>query len=160
MTSRWTTNVKEDAERTAEQQRRKDEKRKRKHERRETDGSRQPQVERSEKRRRSDSTGIQDVGIDETVATQSFTTSVAETSGSIDRYTIINDISEGQYGSVSRAQAKETGKMVALKKVKRESTRSSSFPLTALREIQLLQDCNHNHILHLHEVVTDQSLQE
>lgn len=164
MTSRWSTNGKEDAERTAEQQRQKREKRKRKDERRETgrqtEGRHQRQVELSEKRQRVISSEPEDSGTAVAVATESIATSIAETSGSFDQYTILNDIAEGQYGSVSRAQAKNTGSIVALKKVKRDSSRTSSFSLTALREIQLLRDCDHDHILHLHEVVTDKSLQE
>lgn len=73
-------------------------------------------------------------------------------SRSLDIYEILNNIEEGSYGFVSRAKAKQSGDIVALKRLKVEHT-NEGFPVTGLREIQTLRACVHPHIVKLREVV-------
>lgn len=72
-------------------------------------------------------------------------------------YAHCNQISEGVYGVVHRARCKETQTVVALKKIKYYKS-VSGFPLTSLREIQLLLELsqfNHPNIVRVREVVTN-----
>ena len=69
------------------------------------------------------------------------------------KYDKLNDIEEGTYGWVVRAEEKATGKVVALKKLKLEPNDPNGLPVTGLREIQILQDCKHRNIVKLEEVV-------
>ena len=80
-------------------------------------------------------------------------------SSSISEYAILNPIEEGSYGHVSRARAKSTGDVVALKKLKMDNT-SDGFPVTALREIQTLRACSHPHVVSLREVVLGDTFSE
>ncbi|EEY20881.1 cyclin-dependent kinase G-1 [Verticillium alfalfae VaMs.102] len=72
---------------------------------------------------------------------------------SVERYDKLNDIEEGTYGWVSRAKDTATGKVVALKRLKLEPTDHNGLPVTGLREIQILRDCQHRNIVNLEEVV-------
>ncbi|KAG7140225.1 Serine/threonine-protein kinase ppk23 like [Verticillium longisporum] len=72
---------------------------------------------------------------------------------SVERYDKLNDIEEGTYGWVSRAKDTATGKVVALKRLKLEPTDHNGLPVTGLREIQILKDCQHRNIVSLEEVV-------
>jgi len=58
----------------------------------------------------------------------------------------------GAYGKVFKAKDVQTGKLVALKKIKTEN--HDGFPVTALREIKLLQGLSHDNVVSLQEVVT------
>merc|ERR1719320_364422 len=69
-------------------------------------------------------------------------------------YTHCNQISEGVYGVVHRAKDKETGKLVALKKIKYWKS-LSGFPLSSLREITLLLSLDHINIIKVKEIVTN-----
>ncbi|KIW08457.1 uncharacterized protein PV09_01360 [Verruconis gallopava] len=69
----------------------------------------------------------------------------------------LNSIEEGSYGWVSRAQDKTTNEIVALKRLKMDNL-YEGFPITALREIQTLQQARHKHIVKLLEVVTGDAL--
>ncbi|KAJ4305406.1 hypothetical protein N0V90_000937 [Kalmusia sp. IMI 367209] len=60
----------------------------------------------------------------------------------------LNHIEEGSYGWVS------TGSVVALKKVKMDYVQQEGFPITALREITILQRARHKNIVSLHEVLS------
>lgn len=71
---------------------------------------------------------------------------------SVENYEKLNDIEEGAYGWVSRAKDLNTGKVVALKRLKMENT-PDGIPVTGLREIQTLMDCDHPNIIALQEVV-------
>jgi cell division cycle 2-like protein len=73
---------------------------------------------------------------------------------SVERFDRLNPIEEGSYGYVSRAKDETTGEIVAIKKLKLDSTRDAGFPVTALREIQCLNAAKHRHIVELREVVT------
>ncbi|VFQ65021.1 unnamed protein product [Cuscuta campestris] len=73
-------------------------------------------------------------------------------------YERLNKISEGIYGIVYRARDKKTGEIVALKKVKILNQRDAEeygFPLTSLREINILASFNHPSIVKVKEVVVD-----
>ncbi|CRK25521.1 hypothetical protein BN1708_004052 [Verticillium longisporum] len=72
---------------------------------------------------------------------------------SVEHYDKLNDIEEGTYGWVSRAKDTATGKVVALKRLKLEPTDHNGLPVTGLREIQILKDCQHRNIVSLEEVV-------
>lgn len=63
----------------------------------------------------------------------------------------LDRIGEGTYGTVFRARDKESGAIVALKKVK--VVLHNGFPLTSVREIKLLLKLDHPNIVKLHEVV-------
>jgi len=71
----------------------------------------------------------------------------------------LNDIEEGSYGWVSRAREISTGEIVALKKVKMDHLQDG-FPITALREIAILQKARHKNIVDLRETVMGDSLNE
>jgi cell division cycle 2-like protein len=71
---------------------------------------------------------------------------------SVEDYEKLNDIEEGAYGWVSRAKDSRTGKVVALKRLKMENAQDG-VPVTGLREIQTLMDCEHENIVRLREVV-------
>lgn len=72
---------------------------------------------------------------------------------SVENYDKLNDIEEGAYGWVARAKERATGKVVALKRLKIDPKDRSGLPVTGLREIQILKDCDHRNIVKLREVV-------
>ncbi|KAI5782669.1 kinase-like domain-containing protein [Geopyxis carbonaria] len=67
-------------------------------------------------------------------------------------YEPLNHIEEGSYGVVSRARDRETGEIVALKKLKLERE-TDGFPITSLREIRTLMEARHENVVNLREVV-------
>jgi cell division cycle 2-like len=71
---------------------------------------------------------------------------------SVEDYEKLNDIEEGAYGWVSRARDSTTGQVVALKRLKMDNAQDG-MPVTGLREIQTLMDCEHPNIVTLREVV-------
>ncbi|XP_047169516.1 cyclin-dependent kinase G-2 isoform X2 [Vigna umbellata] len=76
---------------------------------------------------------------------------------SVDEFERLNKIDEGTYGVVYRARDKKTGEIVALKKVKMEKEKEG-FPLTSLREINILLSFHHPSIVDVKEVVVGSSL--
>lgn len=72
---------------------------------------------------------------------------------SVENYDKLNDIEEGAYGWVARAKELATGKVVALKRLKIEPTDRNGLPVTGLREIQILKDCQHRNVVKMQEVV-------
>ncbi|KMT07530.1 hypothetical protein BVRB_6g151410 isoform C [Beta vulgaris subsp. vulgaris] len=76
---------------------------------------------------------------------------------SVDEFERLNKIDEGTYGVVYRAKDKKTGEIVALKKVKMEKEREG-FPLTSLREINILLSLHHLSIVDVKEVVVGSNL--
>ena len=76
---------------------------------------------------------------------------------SVEDYEKLNDIEEGAYGWVSRAKDIVTGKVVALKRLKMENSQDG-IPVTGLREIQTLMDCDHINIVGLQEVVVGEDM--
>ncbi|KAI1006997.1 Cyclin-dependent kinase [Podosphaera aphanis] len=71
---------------------------------------------------------------------------------SVEEFEKLNDIEEGSYGWVSRAKDTSTGEIVVLKRLKKDIA-NEGVPVTGLREIQTLRDCDHPNILNLREVV-------
>ena len=57
---------------------------------------------------------------------------------SMDKYAKLEKVGEGTFGKVYKAQCKETGRLVALKKTRLEME-EEGVPSTALREVSLLQ---------------------
>ncbi|KAH9300690.1 hypothetical protein KI387_012273, partial [Taxus chinensis] len=76
---------------------------------------------------------------------------------SVDEFERLNKIDEGTYGVVYRAKNKKTEEIVALKKVKMEKEREG-FPLTSLREINVLLSFHHPSVVDVKEVVVGGNL--
>ncbi|KAH7921798.1 Pkinase-domain-containing protein [Leucogyrophana mollusca] len=72
-------------------------------------------------------------------------------------YERLNQIEEGSYGVVFRARDKETGDIVALKKLKLDEEKHG-FPITALREVNALMSCRHENVVRIREVVVGDTL--
>ena len=72
-------------------------------------------------------------------------------------YERLNSIEEGSYGVVFRAKDKQTGDIVALKKLKLDEEKQG-FPITALREINALMVCKHENVVGIREVVVGETL--
>lgn len=82
-------------------------------------------------------------------------------------YERLGAVGAGQYGEVSKAKDKASGRLVALKKIKMENQDGacvcrcpggrchSGFPTTAIREIKYLQHIRHRNIVELVEIITD-----
>ncbi|KAI6243474.1 putative serine/threonine-protein kinase [Aphelenchoides fujianensis] len=74
---------------------------------------------------------------------------------SIDEFRLLNRVSEGTFGVVFRAEERQTKDVVALKQLKMEREREG-FPITSLREINMLMKCRrHPNVVGLREIVTD-----
>ncbi|KIM23784.1 hypothetical protein M408DRAFT_250265 [Serendipita vermifera MAFF 305830] len=80
-----------------------------------------------------------------------------QTSRSVYSYERLNQIEEGSYGVVFRAKDKQTGEVVALKKLKLDEEKHG-FPITALREINSLMTCRHENVVRIREVVVGDTL--
>jgi cell division cycle 2-like len=78
-------------------------------------------------------------------------------SRSVYSYEKLNSIEEGSYGVVFRARDKQTGDIVALKKLKLDEEKYG-FPITALREINALMVCRHDNVVRIREVVVGETL--
>lgn len=61
-------------------------------------------------------------------------------------------IGEGTYGVVYKARCRTSGETVALKRVRMDRERDG-MPLTSLREIKILQRCDHENVVRLHRVI-------
>ncbi|CAG8548116.1 10423_t:CDS:2 [Racocetra persica] len=72
-------------------------------------------------------------------------------------YEKLGQVGEGTYGKVYKAKNRDTGEIVALKRIRMESEKEG-FPVTALREIKLLQRLRHDHIVHLKEIMVYQGV--
>lgn len=71
-------------------------------------------------------------------------------------YIKIEKIGEGTYGVVYKGKHKRSGKIVALKKIRLESE-EEGVPSTAIREISLLKELQHPHIVCLEDVLLQES---
>jgi len=69
-----------------------------------------------------------------------------------DKYEKLQKIGEGTYGDVFRGRDRETNQIVAMKKIKLEHT-EEGVPSTAVREISLLKELNHETVIRLLNVV-------
>ncbi|XP_035469946.2 cyclin-dependent kinase 12 isoform X2 [Scophthalmus maximus] len=72
----------------------------------------------------------------------------------VDKFDIIGIIGEGTYGQVYKAKDKDTGELVALKKVRLDNEKEG-FPITAIREIKILRQLKHRSVVNMKEIVTD-----
>ena len=69
-----------------------------------------------------------------------------------DLYAIVSLVGEGTFGKVYKARNTVTKVYVALKRIRMESERDG-FPVTAMREIKLLQSLRHPNIVRLYEMM-------
>ena len=74
--------------------------------------------------------------------------------GNAEKYKIIEQVGEGTYGQVYKANDDKSNVMVALKKVRLENEKEG-FPITAVREIKILRQLDHPNIVKLLDIVTD-----
>ncbi len=70
----------------------------------------------------------------------------------MDKYRILECIGEGTYGKVFKAQERESGVVVAIKKFKQNEDEDSHVRKTMFREIKVLQEYRHDNIVNLREV--------
>lgn len=68
------------------------------------------------------------------------------------RYKHVTKLGEGTYGSVYKATERASGKTVAFKRMV-VSSEDEGVPGTAIREICLLKELQHDHIVHVYEVL-------
>ncbi|KAK6462253.1 kinase of RNA polymerase II carboxy-terminal domain, alpha subunit [Scheffersomyces coipomensis] len=66
----------------------------------------------------------------------------------------VQQVGEGTYGKVYKAKNNITNDYVALKKLRLETEREG-FPITSIREIKLLQSCDHPNIVGLLEMMVE-----
>jgi cyclin-dependent kinase 12/13 len=71
---------------------------------------------------------------------------------SVEKYEKVKCIGSGTYGCVYEAKHKETGEVVALKKIK-TLTETDGVPITTIREIMALKSLQHPNLVQLKEVV-------
>lgn len=76
---------------------------------------------------------------------------------SVQAFKRLNTIAGGTYGVVHRAQDKQTGEIVALKKIKIEKN-LGGFPITSLREINILLNISHPNIVGMKEIVIGEKI--
>lgn len=69
----------------------------------------------------------------------------------VDKYERLNKIGQGTFGEVFKARHRKNKNFVALKKVLMENEKEG-FPITALREIKILQLLKHNNVVSLIEI--------
>lgn len=105
----------------------------------------------------SDTESDEDAAAPEPVAPPQRSIDMLQGCRSVDEFERLNKIDEGTYGVVYRAKDKKTGEVVALKKVKMEKEREG-FPLTSLREINILLSFHHPSIVDVKEVVVGSNL--
>lgn len=76
---------------------------------------------------------------------------------SISLYEQLERIEEGTYGVVYKAREKQSGELVAIKRLKLDNEREG-FPITSIREISALFALKHPNIINLRQVVVGDSL--
>ncbi|KAG6333772.1 hypothetical protein ID866_5320 [Astraeus odoratus] len=67
-------------------------------------------------------------------------------------YAIVSQVGEGTFGKVYKARNTITNVHVALKRIRMEAERDG-FPVTAMREIKLLQSLRHQNVVRLYEMM-------
>ncbi|VDB85381.1 unnamed protein product [Peniophora sp. CBMAI 1063] len=73
-------------------------------------------------------------------------------SSSSELYEIVSQVGEGTFGKVYKAKNTYNGMHVALKRIRME-TEKDGFPVTAMREIKLLQSLRHENVIQLYEMM-------
>lgn len=68
------------------------------------------------------------------------------------KYERLEKLGEGAYGVVYKGRHRETGEVVAMKRIRYEGP-DDGLPATAMREITLLQKIQSNYVVHLNEVI-------
>jgi cell division cycle 2-like protein len=76
---------------------------------------------------------------------------------SVDEFECLNKIEEGAYGVVYRAKDKKTNEVVALKRLKMEKEKEG-FPITSLREVDILLKMQHPNIVTVREIVVGNNM--
>lgn len=66
-------------------------------------------------------------------------------------------VGEGTYGKVYKARDNETREIVALKRIRMEGEKDG-FPVTAMREIKLLQGLRHENVIRLNEMMVSKGI--
>ncbi|KAG2141735.1 Pkinase-domain-containing protein [Suillus bovinus] len=69
-----------------------------------------------------------------------------------DLYAIVSQVGEGTFGKVYKARNVVTNVHVALKRIRMEAEKDG-FPVTAMREIKLLQSLRHQNVVRLYEMM-------
>ncbi|KAI0340935.1 Pkinase-domain-containing protein [Trametopsis cervina] len=67
-------------------------------------------------------------------------------------YKIVSQVGEGTFGKVYKARNTSSGRFVALKRIRMEAEKDG-FPVTAMREIKLLQSLRHENVVRLYEMM-------
>lgn len=67
-------------------------------------------------------------------------------------YAIVSQVGEGTFGKVYKARNTVTNVHVALKRIRMEAEKDG-FPVTAMREIKLLQSLRHENVIRLYEMM-------
>lgn len=67
-------------------------------------------------------------------------------------YERLEQVGEGTYGKVYKARNVEDGTLVALKMIRMDAEKDG-FPVTAVREIKLLQSLRHENVVQLKEMM-------
>ncbi|KAH0612148.1 uncharacterized protein H6S33_010200 [Morchella sextelata] len=76
-------------------------------------------------------------------------------------FQFLNQLGEGTYGVVHRAQDHKNNKVVALKQVRIfDSDRGNGIPITALREISILKSLRHNNVVNVLDVAVGTELDD
>jgi serine/threonine protein kinase len=70
----------------------------------------------------------------------------------MEKYVKIDELGQGTYGIVYKAKNRETGQIVALKRIRLDSE-DEGVPCTAIREISLLKELKHPNIVSLYDVI-------
>jgi serine/threonine protein kinase len=74
----------------------------------------------------------------------------------MDRYHVMKQIGDGTYGSVHKARHRESGELVAIKKMKKKYTQWEEC--VALKEISSLMKISHPNIVRMTEVIKENNL--
>ena len=69
----------------------------------------------------------------------------------MDKYRILQVIGEGTYGKAFKAQERESGRVVAIKKFKQREEEDPHVRKTMMREIRILREHRHDNIVNLRE---------
>ena len=72
-------------------------------------------------------------------------------------YAIVSQVGEGTFGKVYKARNTISNVHVALKRIRMEAERDG-FPVTAMREIKLLQSLSHQNIVRLYEMMVSNGM--